>query len=231
MSIVITPGETDLIKAFEDVGIEFIKENLLVGDAHIRKDGQTLYIFERKAKGDLDASIKDGRYREQKGRMIESGVPRRNIIYVIEQLSRPRGPGADKRIWSAMCNSIHRDGFGVFQTKNVAETVTFLASMAKSVEQFTAIEDSQDHTEVNVNIKKRQVGENDWFKYSLTLIPKCSLVIAEVIVEKYPTIGALTAEIKENGNECLADLRHGASKRRVGGILSTKICSTLLGNF
>lgn len=228
MSIIITPGEIALISACDSANVEYTTENLLVGDIHIRKGDEVIYILERKAKGDLDASIKDGRYREQKGRMIESGVPRKNIIYIIEQLSKPRGPGAEKRVWSAICNSLHRDGFGVFQTKNVAETITFLQGLTRSVEQFTAIKDSKNHTEVNVNIKKRAVSENDWFKYSLTLIPKCSLSIAETIVESYPTFSSLIKEINESGNECLADLRHGATQRRVGKVLSERICSTLV---
>lgn len=234
MSIIVTPGETALLQAFNDAGINVTTENLLVGDIHIRKGDQTVYIFERKAKGDLDASIKDGRYREQKSRLIETGIPRKNIVYIIEQLSKPRGAGADKRVWSAICNSQHRDGFTVFQTKNVAETVVYLQSMASSVEKFTALEDSKVSDEVNVNIKKRQVTKEDWFKYSLTLIPKCSLSIAEIIVSKYSSMGELMEEITTTeppNMNCLADLKHGASQRRIGKKLSNDICQCVYDNY
>ena len=86
MSIIITPGETKLIEAFKDQNYNVIIENLLVGDIHIRKDDKTVYILERKAGSDLDASIKDGRYKEQKSRLFETGIPRKNIIYIIEKL-------------------------------------------------------------------------------------------------------------------------------------------------
>ena len=232
MSIVVTPGETALLDAFATAGINVITENLLVGDAHIRKGDQTVYIFERKAKGDLDASIKDGRYREQKSRLIETGVPRKNIVYIIEQLTKPRGEPAHKRIWSAICNSQHRDGFTVFQTKNTAETVDYLVSMARSVEQFTGDDDSGNgNNEVNVNIKKRQVEQKDWFKYTLTLIPKCSLSIAEVITSEYSTVSALMDAIEEHGDQCLSNLKHGASQRRIGNKLSTEICETVVNNY
>jgi ERCC4-type nuclease len=231
MSIVVTPGETALLDAFAKAGIDVITENLLVGDAHIRKGDQTVYIFERKAKGDLDASIKDGRYREQKSRLLETGVPRQNIVYVIEQLSKPRSNPAYKRVWSAICNSQHRDGFTVFQTKTAADTVDYLVGMARSVEQFTSIKDSNTTDEVNVNIKKRQVARQDWFRYALTLIPKCSLSIAEVITGEYPTMTALITAIEKDGEVCLANLKHGTSQRRIGNKLSTEICETVLNNY
>lgn len=232
MSIVVTPGETTIIKAFNDAGIEIETKNLLIGDIHICKDGKPVYIFERKAKGDLDASIKDGRYREQKSRLIESGLPRKNIVYIIEQLSKPRGPSGPQRIWSSMCNSQHRDGFTVFKTKNPAETVEYIAGMLRSVEKFDIKPEEETHdTTVNVNIKKRQVASEDWFTYSLTLIPKCSLNIARIITEKYPTLTVLVEEIKTNGDDCLANLRHGNTNRRLGKKLSQEICKTIIENY
>jgi ERCC4-type nuclease len=230
--IVVTPGETALLSALNDAGIEVTVENLHVGDIHIRDGETTLYIFERKAKGDLDASIKDGRYREQKSRLIETGLPRRNIIYIIEQLSKPRDEPAARRVWSAMCNTFHRDLFSVFQTKSIAETVRYLQTMEASVEKFK-MDDAKEEpsTDVNINIKKRSVATNDWFMYSLTLIPKCSLSIAGVITGVYPKASALKEVIDERGVKCLADLRHGKSSRRIGDKLSTDICETILSNY
>ena len=224
--IIVTPGETALIEAFKGRSISIETENLLVGDIHIRKGDTTVYIFERKAKGDLDASIKDGRYREQKNRLIETGVPRKNIIYLIEQLTRP-----NVRVWSAMCNSQHRDGFSVFQTKNVGDTVNYLVGMRDSVSKFKGGETVVDSENINIQIKKKQVSSNDWFKYSLTLIPRVSLGVAEVIVYEYPGIRDLVTAIKEEGPKCLEGLRHGESKRRVGKILSEQICKTIIENY
>lgn len=231
MSIIVTPGETFLLEAFAQAGVTVITENLLVGDIHIRKNDQTLYIFERKAKGDLDASIKDGRYREQKGRLLETGVPPKNIVFIIENLTKPRDAPSRKRIWSAICNSQHRDGFSVFQTKNAEETVDYILGISRSVEQFDGTEDCSKKDIVNVNIKKRQVLQNEWFTYTLTLIPKCSLSIATVITTAYPTMSIFLEAIKELGVKCIADLKHGSSQRRIGDKLSTDICNTLLCNY
>ncbi len=231
MSIIVTPGETALITAFEKQDVKIKIENLLVGDVHIRKGVKTVYIFERKAKGDLDASIKDGRYHEQKSRLLETGLAHKNIVYIIEQLVKPRGGvAAHKRIWSAICNSQHRDGFTVFQTKNTADTVDYLVGMAGSVAKFDGGEKAVGDS-VNVNIKKRTVSPEEWFKYSLTLIPKVSLSIAEVITTECTSMSDLILAIEESGTGCLAELKHGNTQRRIGTKLSQEICDTLASNY
>lgn len=234
MDIIITPGETALIGQFVKIDRSIKIENLLIGDIHLRKGNQTLYIFERKAKGDLDASIKDGRYKEQKGRLLETGIPRKNIVYIIEQLSASASD-SHKRVWSAMCNMQHRDGFTVFQTKNIAETAEYIIAMAGSCEKFTAYDqnasDNNQETQVSINIKKKGVSSEDWFAYSLALIPKCSIAIAKVITAKYTTISELISAIQHEGPSCLSELKHGRLQRRIGNKLSSEICEIVSKNY
>ena len=63
--------------------IEIIKESLDIGDIHI-KYNDILYIFERKTVRDLVSSIHDGRYREQKARML-SIYDKYQLSYIIEE--------------------------------------------------------------------------------------------------------------------------------------------------
>ena len=63
--------------------IDIIKETLDIGDIHI-KYNDILYIFERKTVKDLISSIHDGRYREQKVRML-SCYSKYQLSYIIEE--------------------------------------------------------------------------------------------------------------------------------------------------
>jgi len=227
MSIIITPSETHLVQEFQKQNIPFECENLLVGDIHIKHNDTVQYIFERKAKGDLDASIKDGRYSEQKTRLYETGLSLKNIVYIIESLKDPN----EQRLWSAICNTQHRDGFSVFQTKNISETVKYISGIASAVKKNEVSKALPNENNVTVDIKKKSVGIDEWFKYSLTLIPRCSISIASVIVEKYPKISNLITEINENGVECLSELKHGASQRKLGKKLSIDICNTITNSY
>ena len=51
---------------------EITYSNLDIGDIIIKKDGKTLLIFERKSIPDLYSSINDGRYKEQKIRLLNN---------------------------------------------------------------------------------------------------------------------------------------------------------------
>lgn len=256
ISLVVTPGEKSLIAELNKQGVEFVTENLLVGDIHIRRtlgsggceedESTVLFIFERKSKGDLYASIKDGRYREQKARLCETGVPRSRIIYIIENFTAwlaDCDKTAKKAAWSAICNSTTRDGFGVFQTTNVAQTAEYLSCMLESTTKhplYSIGESMESETsaskqsvgDVNVEIKKRAVKPEEWFAYSLTLIPGVSKSIADVIAGHFGSFEELKAAYSESAgkdksnkkeNAVIRDLKHGSAQRRVGEKLEDKV--------
>ena len=63
---------------------EYIKyENLSIGDYHIKLNGNTIVIIERKTINDLANSIVDGRYREQKKRLLDN-FEKEKILYILE---------------------------------------------------------------------------------------------------------------------------------------------------
>ena len=62
-------------------------EALDIGDFVFRCGNETILIIERKTASDLAASIRDGRNREQKARLLHSGISRDRIMYLIEGLS------------------------------------------------------------------------------------------------------------------------------------------------
>ena len=200
MSIIVTPGEKTIIQEFENADIPITIKNLHVGDIHIEKDGVPVYIFERKAKGDLDASIKDGRYHEQKERLIKTGLPRRQIVYLIEQMTKPRPGPSHTRLWSSICHSMHRDGFTVFATKNPKETVDYILAMKRAIDKFPVYskdaEEPEREQRITLDIKKRQVTPAEWVEYSLMLIPGVSTNIAKSIVNEYPTLQIFAVRLK-----------------------------------
>jgi ERCC4-type nuclease len=240
IDLVITSNETKLIEKCKEnqnikkYNINLCVENLLIGDIIIRYNNEIIYIIERKAGGDLYASIKDGRYKEQKSRLISSGLNTKNIIYLLEDLHFINNT-IEKILWSAISNTQFRDNMTIFQTKNIQESINYLINLCCSIQKFYIKPEIKDTTSnnkiVNINIKKTTINPDQWFKYSLTLIPKCSLNIAEKIFEKYPSIHLLIEEINKNGINCLSDITHGKSSRKLGKKLSNDICSILLKNF
>ena len=226
MSIVITSTETALIQEFDIQDIKYNTSVLDIGDIHILHNDKPVYVIERKAKTDLDASIKDGRYKEQKHRLLQSGC---RIIYLIEDLKwRSTDKSAKSRVWHAMTNTIVRDNCNVFQTKNIKDTVYFLQSLAWSIDQHYDTDINTHTTEdiIKVDIKTKHVTPEKWWMYSLSLIKGVSLDMAKVITDNYATKELLALAYNEKGEYAISDIAY--RKRKIGKQLSKRIYTYII---
>jgi ERCC4-type nuclease len=76
--------ERHLITLFEENSITFVSKSLDIGDILITYENEKVYcIIERKSVKDLNASLKDGRYKEQKQRLLNN-FDKKNILYILE---------------------------------------------------------------------------------------------------------------------------------------------------
>ncbi|OJD27175.1 hypothetical protein ACJ73_01431 [Blastomyces percursus] len=89
------------------------------------------WIVERKRLDDLIGSIKDGRFHEQKFRLRRSGV--QNVIYLIEDFSDAGTAGTKyyEHVTSAIASTQVVNGYFVKQTRNLDDTIRYLARMTK----------------------------------------------------------------------------------------------------
>ena len=129
---------------------EIKSERLPLGDIilHDPRQGEQkdIVIFERKTLSDLAASIRDGRYKEQSFRLIEtaaaSGLHKHNIVYIIEgDLARydERHTQITKTaLQSAMVSLMYYKGFSVARTMNVVETAELILNFADKVAKESA---------------------------------------------------------------------------------------------
>lgn len=107
------------------------------------------WIIERKRLDDLIGSIKDGRFREQKFRLRRSGI--KNVIYLIEEFSitHPEaGGGAQKyqeMVASAIASTQVVNGYFVKKTRNLDDSIRYLARMTLLLRKMYGTMDSPDH--------------------------------------------------------------------------------------
>ena len=113
-------------------------ENLELGDIHIvihDKKGavQRTLIYQRKSLPDMISSITDGRYREQKIRMLAT-YEARNIAYIVEGDSIVQSLSRDNpSVSSAYLKMVYRDNIHLFFTADVRETALFILSTCKKI--------------------------------------------------------------------------------------------------
>jgi crossover junction endonuclease MUS81 len=164
MSLTIDHREKDLKTLFPDAEYK----NMDLGDIHIKfkNSDHTFLLIERKTMSDLIASINDGRYREQKKRLLESGIPRERILYLLEGRVDDI-PGHMKTLFGMIINTLFRDKLSVIRFETIEETIYFIKRLLEKVESNDPnIVGNQNHNlESNnnqiSNVKKENEIENE----------------------------------------------------------------------
>jgi crossover junction endonuclease MUS81 len=94
----------------------------------------TDFVVERKRMDDLVASIKDGRFREQKARLHRSTCA--HVIYLVEEAGNWDRKTYEKAVQTALSQTIVVDGFFLKRTLQPEESVGFLAAMTKQLQKW-----------------------------------------------------------------------------------------------
>ena len=179
---------------------EIRSERLPLGDIilHDPTQQKDIVLFERKTLADLAASIRDGRYKEQSFRLIETatatGFNTHHIVYIIEgDLSRydERHTQITKTaLQSAMVSLLYYKGFSVIRTQNVGETAEFILHFADKVAKegplFVADTTEAAYSEVSTKKEKRDyITRENIGEIMLAQVPGVSAKMASAILAKY----------------------------------------------
>ena len=137
--LIIDNREKYLIKALDNLNTKYKKENLELGDIVFKYDNKIALLIERKTLDDLSASIRDGRYKEQKVRLLNTNINKINIMYLIEgnfnNKSKINGMSSDSLLGS-IANTMFRDNIRVYMTNNLTETCNLLLKINKNLPNY-----------------------------------------------------------------------------------------------
>lgn len=219
-------------------------ENLDVGDFWICRDGSTApdVVVERKTVLDLIASLKDGRYANQKVRLAKfvKDHPNTRVIFLIEGFRINSNPsehvirqdgvstGTPKStIQSIFTKWMVRDGFHVHNVPDKAHSFWFLCRLTKNVADGKLVS-TETPTEYMLSrhnySRKTGMTPQNWFSICLSQIQGMSTAKAQILMKRYQTpvelVGALGNDRAKAENE-LAEIKVGG--RRLGKVLSRRI--------
>lgn len=227
MEIIIDNRENSLIKLLEENKEVFIKKNLEIGDIQFIENDKLIYIVERKTINDLGASIKDGRYKEQKMRLLSNHS--NNIYYIIEGNIDDCNTLNRKALLGSIINMSFRDNIKVISSNNIKDTYDIILQIRRKYDEgkFKEIESSTDNYVSSIKMnKKENMSKEICNIVQLATIPGVSQKISKIILEKYGSISNLIEEYKKTDNLLLADISLG--KRKIGKVLSIKIYDYLI---
>lgn len=230
-SIILDNREAKLIDYFKDKPrIEV--EQLELGDIIFRNNdnNEVKYIIERKSVSDLYSSIKDGRYREQKARLL-ANYPLSKIIYLIEGTVPYNNANT---YFGSIVNMLLRDNIKVFQCSNINHSIVFLETIQKRFEanaeflnEATSMTGgSEDYLSTIKTKKKDNMTRENYQHIVLAQIPGMSISKAKAIFEEYKNIENLIHNIKTYGHEILSDIK--INNRKLGLKLSERVFNYLV---
>jgi len=194
--------------------IKIEKRNLELGDIIIiiedeNNEEKKTYIFERKTLKDLNGSINDGRYKEQKNRlMCKYNI--NDITYIIEEDDIHKSINrSDKRITSVYLNTLYRDNIKIIFNKNIKETTTFILTLCVQIinninKYLDNIENIKENYIDTIKIKSKKIENitpENCFILQLSQIPTISKTIAKNKVIKYSNIKELIKELEKYDEE------------------------------
>ena len=180
MHLIVDCREHKIIREINNT-VEYDIKQLDIGDFHISDNDKLLCVIERKTISDLESSIVDGRYKEQKARMMASGFP---FFYIIEY------SGILQRSFGAIINTQVRDRIPMIYSSGVTDTVKILSHLLKK--EISFFSNNNEHIFKNysaVHIKKsKNMSASDIFVSQLAVIPGVSRRIGNIIKQYYPSM-------------------------------------------
>jgi len=210
LKLLIDNRELSLINQIKDRELEKYKnlieieiKQLDVGDVHIISENNT-YIFERKTVKDLIASVKDGRYKEQKYRLLASGD---DISYIIEgdDITSSRNFNNYDLLSSIYIYSLYRDNIKLIFTRNIVDTCTFVLTMCCKIidhpDKFIKQAKKESYVDCIKMKKSGNITPEICYIMQLSQIPSISTTIAKNIAEVYPSMNDLLNALKQSDNK------------------------------
>jgi len=225
--------ESDLIKILE--GTEAIVKQLQVADIWLGVDleGKIMeggLIIERKSIKDLEASILDGRYREQRGRILSFCQENKTQpMYILEgALSSNTGRLQKKAIMKFINRLIFHYQIPVMQTASVQQTAELIQTLVeKWKEDPTSLQRTTELVKVTDGIHvQKKANASDHRQFAISCLAQCpgvSVKIAETLIDTFGSLkGVIEAPIKE-----IEVVKVGT--RKVGPVVSKRL-SEILNN-
>ena len=229
MSLLLDIRERELIRLCPGTPYK----QLDVGDAHILATDASgaerlVVIAERKSVADLEASLGDGRYREQRTRLLATcAAVGAKPLYIIEgNLDRLGGRRTINELWKILNRLTMRYGIALIQTDSLDQTADYLETLTEQVRADPSCFDSstivKSYSEyVKTSKKETREDPRNFFSAVVTQCPGVSAAVAGVLAGHYKGLGELMAASAEE----IAGLVVG--KRKIGKAVAERLCGLL----
>lgn len=173
----------------------------------------SLLVIERKTLSDLNSSLLDGRFKEQRERLLECGC---KIIYIIEEMHKLHEYDHPRMLLGPLENLVLYYDIFVLYSQNIHQTIDIVTNLVQKV---TEKDQPKKRGKLPQSRKCKQADST--FEKQLLLIPGVSVPIAKAVISHFANAKELILAQEEN-QDILVNLVI-SDKRKITKKLSDKI--------
>jgi ERCC4-type nuclease len=185
-------------------------------------------LIERKSIRDLEASILDGRYREQRGRLLASCHENKTQpMYILEgSLSSGTGRLTKKALMKFINRLIFHYNIAVMQTASLNETAELIQTLVEQwKEDPTSLQRTTELVKVTDGIHvQKKANAMDPRQFAICCIAQCPGISVKAAEQLVITFGSLPGVIQASKEE-IEQVKVGA--RKIGPVVSKRLYELL----
>jgi len=231
-SIILDVREHELIRlmpaqlAVPPKSVAVTTAQLPVGDIWIGSPETNEYavVAERKAVADLESSLKDGRYREQRTRLLTFCAEKKaRPLYIIE--GGLQHSFQKKMLWKVLNRLGMRYGVSIMQTASTKETAELVTAIAEQLTEDKVCFKAETLSYSDVQHFTKKGNKEDPETFTLAALQQCSGVSldkAKALLETFKSFGGLLAATEA----ALVDVKM-PNGRRLGPVLAARLYTQL----
>jgi ERCC4-type nuclease len=218
MAIVLDNREHSLISLLPTATVQ----QLPVGDAWIKVGEQTKLVVERKTTADFEASFLDGRYREQRTRLLAFCAEQKaKALYILEGGLDGRRRSLDR---PALQKLIHRlllrYGVAVYFTKSTEDTAATLTLLAQQLTEDAAVFEGEQLSYTDVQHVTKKANKDDPKAFACAALQGCPGVSAKSAAAVWE-VAQTWQRLLEMTEKELAEIKVG--ERRLGPAVAKRL--------
>jgi ERCC4-type nuclease len=223
--------ERELIQILQAPEINVVQ--LPVGDIWIGINEQNRIsegglMIERKSIRDLEASILDGRYREQKGRLLAACHEfKSQAMYIIEgSLSSATGRLTKKALMKILNRLIFHYQIPVMQTASIQETAELVQTLMEQwKEDPTSLQRTTETKNMTYGIHiQKKTNASDPKQFAICCLAQCPGVSVKAAEQLIETFGSFQG-VLQSSQEQIEQVKVGT--RKLGPIVSKRLYDLL----
>jgi ERCC4-type nuclease len=224
MSIILDTREHGLIPLLPDA----TQQQLPVGDAWIMNtEGQPLLVIERKTTADFEASFLDGRYREQRTRLLAYCQEKKaKALYLLEggldgRTHKLQKPALQKLIHRLLL----RYNVAVWSTASIQDTAATLQLLSSQIQEDPKVFEGEQLSYTDVMHTTKKANRDDPIAFAIGALQGCPGVSTKAASAIWSATGQSWSSLLATEETTLANIK--VATKRLGPAVAKRLYALL----